>query len=226
MLLIQLFQDIFDSMDKNQDKWGKYLEDNLSDLTNNYYLNNLVFPDEDLEKYMNPLLKFIFFYLVKPQKREFLIQTFLKKNLLNFKSDPHYEDILFIEKNGLKEFYSHMIKTQIEDLDITKAFKNFNAYREHALVLIAPNNNMNIYDKILYEYCYLKMFSSSNLATTNLNNANVEANKLDKSVAPSGGKSNKNITIPMIPPYIASPPSLTAKTLSEFTKYLSKLNNT
>ena len=68
-------------MDKNQDKWGKYLEDNLSDLTNNYYLNNLVFPDEDLEKYMNPLLKFIFFYLVKPQKREFLIQTFLKKNL-------------------------------------------------------------------------------------------------------------------------------------------------
>ena len=173
----QLFQDIFDSIDKNKERWGKYLEDNLTDLKNNYYLNNLVFPDQELEKYISPLVKFIFFYLVKPHKREFLIQLFLKNNLYNYSATPHYEDILFIEKNGMKEFFSHMIKTQIEDLDITKAFKNFNAYRDHALVLIAPSDNMNIYDKILYEYCYLKMFSTSNI-NNNLNNANMEANKL------------------------------------------------
>ena len=64
-----------------------------------------------------------------------------------------------------------MIKTKIEDLDITKAFKDFNAFKEHALVLISPSNNMNIYDKILYEYCYLKMFSQ---------NTNVESKQENK----------------------------------------------
>ena len=171
----QIFQDIFDSIEKNKDKWTKYLEDNLTDLTNNYYLNNLVFPDEELEKFMSPLVKFIFFYLVKPHKREFLIQIFLKNNLYNYNSNPHYDDILFVEKNSTKEFFSHMIKTQIEDLDITKAFKNFNAFKDHALVLIAPNDNMNIYDKILYEYCYLKMFS-----TSNVNNSNMETLKANE----------------------------------------------
>ena len=167
----QCFQDIFDSIDKNKEKWGKYLEDSLTDLKNNYYLNNLVFPDEELEKYMNPLAKFIFFYIVKPHKREFLIKIFLKNTLLNYAASPSYEDTLFVEKNSTKEYFCHMIKTKIEDLDITKAFKDFNAFKEHALVLISPSNNMNIYDKILYEYCYLKMFSQ---------NTNVESKQENK----------------------------------------------
>ena len=171
-----LFDDLFNSIENNKDKWDKYLEDNLTDLSNNYYLNNLVFPDENLEKFIHPLIKFLFFYLVKPDKREFIIQIFLKKNLYNYNSSPLYDDILFIEKNSKKKFFSHMIKTQIEDLDITKAFKNFNAQKDKALILIAPNGNMNIYDKILYEYCYLKMFSSS--SNNKDNNANAEGGKL------------------------------------------------
>ena len=176
----QLFQDIFDNIEKNKEKWNKYLEDSLSDLNNNYFLNNLVFPDEELENLVNPLIKFLFFYIVKPQKREFLIQIFIKNTIKNTSTDPQVEDILFIEKNNSKEFYSHMLKSKIDDLDITKAFKNFNPYKEHALVLIAPSNNMNIYDKLLYDYCYLKMFSSNK--ENNLNNSNVAESKLDKSI--------------------------------------------
>jgi len=170
----QLFQDIFDNINSNKEKWNKYLEDSLSDLNNNYFLNNLVLPDADLEHLVNPLIKFLFFYIIKPQKREFLIQIFLKNTILNTSTDPQIEDILFIEKNSTKVFYSHTLKSKIEDLDITKAFKNFNVYKDHALVLIAPSNNMNIYDKILYEYCYLKMYSNST-------QSNAGESKLDKS---------------------------------------------
>ena len=184
----ELFQEIFDSIGNNKEKWTKYLEDNLTDLSNNYYLNNLVFPDEELEKYMNPLIKFIFFYIIKPHKREFLIQIFLKNNLMNYSTNPQYDDILLIEKSSTKEFFSHMIKTNIEDLDITKAFKNFNAFKDNALVLIAPSNNMNIYDKILYEYCYLKMFSSA--SSSNVNNSNMDTSKL----APNERQSSKVVT--------------------------------
>ena len=174
----QLFQDIFDNINENKEKWNKYLEDSLTDLNNNYFLNNLVFPEEELDKLVSPLIKFLFFYLIKPHKREFLIQIFLKNTIMNTSSDPQIEDILFIEKNYSKDFYSHVLKTKMDDLDITKAFKNFNVYKEHALVLIAPSNNMNIYDKILYEYCYLKMFSVNN----NINSSGMGESKLDKSV--------------------------------------------
>ena len=184
----QVFEDIFDNIEKNKEKWNKYLEDSLSDLNNNYFLNNLVFPDPELETLVNPLIKFIFFYLIKPQKREFLIQIFLKYTIKNTSSNPEIEDILFIEKNSNKEFYSNVLKSKIEDLDITKAFKNFNAYKERALVLIAPSNNMNIYDKILYEYCYLKMFSN------NANNSSGGENKLDKSTISPDKALNKTIT--------------------------------
>ena len=81
-----------------------------------------------------------------------------------------------------------MIKSQIEDLDITKAFKNFVPYKDHALILIAPSNNMNIYDKILYEYCYLKMFASSNI-NTNSNNANAETKNQNQ--PPNSNKGSK-----------------------------------
>ena len=185
----QLLQDIFDSIDKNKEKWNKYLEDSLSDLSNNYFLNNLVFPDEELEKTVNPLIKFLFFYLVKPQKREFLIQIFLKNTILNKSSDSKNDDIIFIENNSNKEFYSHILKSKIDDLDITRAFKNFNAYKEHALVLIAPTNNMNIYDKLLYEYCYLNMFSSNNM--NNLNNSSMGESKLEKSIILADKSVNK-----------------------------------
>ena len=107
---------------------------------------------------------------------------------MNYSTNPQYDDILFIEKSSTKEFFSHMIKTSIEDLDITKAFKNFNAFKDHALVLIAPSNNMNIYDKILYEYCYLKMFSSA--SSSNLNNSNMDTSKL----APNERQSSKVVT--------------------------------
>ena len=188
----QLFQDILDNIDNNKDKWNKYLEDSLSDLSNNYFLNNLVFPDEELEKLVNPLIKFLFFYIIKPHKKEFLIKIFLKNTITNTSSSPEIEDILFIEKNSTKEFYSHVLKSTIDDLDITKAFKHFNAYKEHALVLIAPSNNMNIYDKILYEYCYLKMFSPNN---NNLNSSSAGENKLDKSIiGPDKTLSNKGNT--------------------------------
>ena len=72
---------------------------------------------------------------------------------MNNSLDPQAEDILFIEENNQKKFYSTTIKSKIDDLDITKAFKNFNVCKDHALILIAPSNNMNIYDKLLYEYC-------------------------------------------------------------------------
>jgi hypothetical protein len=182
-------QDIFDNIEKNKEIWNKYLEDSLSDLTNNYFLNNLVFPDAELEKNVNPLIKFLFFYIIKPQKREFLIQIFLKNTLLNTSFDPQNEDILFIEKNSNKEFYSHVLKPKIDDLDITRAFKNFNIHKDHALVLIAPSTNMNIYDKILYEYCYLKMFSTNN--EKNLNNSNIGESKLDKSIIAADKSLNK-----------------------------------
>ena len=185
----QLFQDIFDNIEANKEKWNKYLEDSLSDLNNNYFLNNLVLPSPELEELVNPLVKFLFFYMIKPQKREFLIQIFLKNTILNTSSDPQIEDILFIEKNSTKVFYSHTLKSKMEDLDITKAFKNFNVYKDHALVLIAPSNNMNIYDKILYDYCYLKMFNTNNM---NINNSNSGESKLDKSVM--GASSNKAIS--------------------------------
>jgi hypothetical protein len=114
---------------------------------------------------------------------------------MNYNSNPQYEDIIFLEKNSKKEkeYYSHMIKTQIEDLDITKAFKNFSPYKDRALVLIAPSNNMNIYDKILYEYCYLKMFSSnSNMKTENTegNNKNQPSNNNKNPKSPTDLSNN------------------------------------
>ena len=49
-LNVNLFDNNFDeSFEQNEiEKGDKYLEDNLTYLTNNYYLNNLVFPEEDL----------------------------------------------------------------------------------------------------------------------------------------------------------------------------------
>ena len=155
-----LLGNILKSINDNNDIWNQYLRDQYKDF-NNYFFNNLKFPDKKLEEETSSLIKFIFFYTIKPDKRDYILDIFFDKVLLNeTKNKYNY----YFENN--ERYNSLYVKNNYEDYDIVKAFKNFKPKIDHALVLIAPHDNMDIYDKILYEYCYLKMFTS----TLNLNN--------------------------------------------------------
>ena len=63
-------------------------------------------------------------------------------------------DKMVVGVTGASEF----IET-IDNYDLITAFKNFNLKHDNALILIAPSNNINIYDQTLYSDCFLKMFS-------------------------------------------------------------------
>ena len=149
-----LLEDILDSINNNKEKWNYYLNEKYNDF-NNYYFYKLKLLDDDLDKHTNSLIKFIFFYTIKPEKHDFILNTFLDKILLNENSEMNNMNYYW---NNNERYNSLYIKKNYDDYDITKAFKNYNAQKDHALVLIAPHNNINLYDKILYEHCYLKMF--------------------------------------------------------------------
>ena len=154
ILSADLLGDILDSINNNKKKWNDYLNEKYNDF-NNYYFYKLKLLDDDLDNRTNSLIKFIFFYTIKPERHEFILNSFLETILLNENSEMNSMNYYW---NNNERYNSLYIKKNYEDYDIIKAFKNFNAQKDHALVLIAPHNNINIYDKILYEYCYLKMF--------------------------------------------------------------------
>ena len=54
---------------------------------------------------------------------------------------------------------SKKIIENFENHNLITAFKNFNLRKDNALVLIAPENDIIIFDNILYNNCYLKMFN-------------------------------------------------------------------
>ena len=149
-----LLGDILDNINNNKEKWNYYLDEKYNSF-NNYYYYKLKLLDDSLDKRTKSLIKFIFFYTIKPERHEFLLNTFLDRILLNENSEMNYMNYYW---NNNERYNSLYIKNNYDNYDITKAFKNYNAQKDHALVLIAPHNNINIYDKILYEYCYLKMF--------------------------------------------------------------------
>ena len=158
---------VLNNISKNKDKWNYYLNDNIKDF-NNYFFNNLKFPDEELDKTTDSLVKFLFFYTIKPESHEFILELFLEKILLEDNSQMNKNNNYWSNNERYNSLY---IKHNYEDYDIIKSFISFNAQKDHALVLIAPHNNMNIYDKVLYEYCYLKMFSN-NINSNNQDNPN------------------------------------------------------
>ena len=160
-----LLGNILININDNKNRWNQYLNEKYQDL-NNYFFNNLKFPDEALEEETNNLIKFIFFYTIKPGKHEYILETFLEK-ILSEKNENKYN--YYWDNN--ERYNSLYIKNNYEDYDIVKAFKNFKPQKDHALVLIAPHDNMDIYDKILYEYCYLKMFTNY-LNANNIDNQN------------------------------------------------------
>ena len=166
MMSGDLLENILDNIINNKEKWNYYLDEKYNDF-NNYYYYKLKLLDDDLDKRTNSLIKFVFFYTIKPERHELLLNTFLDKILLNENSEMNNINYYW---NNNERYNSLYIKKNYEDYDITKAFKNFNAQKDHALVLIAPHNNINIYDKILYEYCYLKMFSG--MGGNNIDNPN------------------------------------------------------
>ena len=176
---------ILNNINNNKSKWNTYLNDNCSDLKN-YFYDNLKFPDEDLENNTNNLIKFIFFYTIKPEKHEFFIETFLEKNIMNEDNEKYNYDYWYINER----YNSLHIKNKYEDYDIIKAFKNYKPKKDHALVLITPHNNINFYDKIIYEYCYLRMF------TNNITNNQENQNKThfgEKTLSNNFNTTNQNI---------------------------------
>ena len=166
MMSGDLLGDILDNINNNKEKWNYYLNEKYNDF-NNYYFYKLKLLDDDLDKRTNSLIKFIFFYTIKPEKHEFILNTFLDRIFLNENCEINNLNYYW---NNNERYNSLYIKKDYEDYDITKAFKNYNAQKDHALVLIAPHNNINIYDKILYEHCYLKMFLG--MGGNNIDNQN------------------------------------------------------
>ena len=183
-----LLGNILKNISRNKDRWNFYLSDKYKDF-NNYFFNNCKFPDEELEDKTDSLIKFIFFYTVKPEKHEFIIELFLGKILLDETNKMNNINYNYYLNN--ERYNSLYVKNNFEDYDIIKAFKNFKPQKDHALVLIAPHDNINLYDKILYEYCYLKMFAN-NPNTNNQENAN-KTHFGEKTLSNNLNSTNQNI---------------------------------
>ena len=163
----ELFQNILNSIEQNKEKWNLYLSEKLEEnIENHYYLNDLVLPDKDLENNSNQIIKLIFFLIVKPDKKEFIINKFIQ-NILSVSNselnDEKDEEKKSKNKKGkeinTQNFMSKKIIENFENCNLITAFKNFNLRKDNALVLIAPENDINIFDNILYNNCYLKMFN-------------------------------------------------------------------
>ena len=84
-------------------------------------------------------------------------------NKLDSESEKDYDiEYKKIEENKQNNILKSMKFTEkIEDYDLIKAFKNFSLKKDYALVLMAPKNNISLYDNILYNHCYLKMFNNA-----------------------------------------------------------------
>ena len=213
----EIFEDLINNIQKEKEKWNNYLNDNLtqSNINNNYYLNSLILPDKNLDACIDPLIKFIFFSIVKPHKKEFITKIFLENTIYNVnpidirkkitatatvnnnndinnesenENDNNFKNkISKTMEDLINNLKSEKILENIEDYDLTKAFKNFNLKEDHALILFAPQNNINLYDNILYNHCYLKMFNNSNM------DKNQQAG-LNNSIS-NGQNSNEHINI-------------------------------
>ena len=161
----ELFQNILDNIIEEKEKWNIYLSENLEgSVENHYYLNDMVLPNEELEEKSNQIIKFIFFLTIKPDKKEFIINQFIQNAFKDSDINEKINEIKNYKKlkginSGLDNFISEQIIETIDNYDLKTAFKNFNLKHDNALILIAPSNNINIYDQILYSDCYLKMFS-------------------------------------------------------------------
>ena len=212
-----IFQDIIENIENNKEIWNNYLNEKITEknIKNHYILNNLIFPVEELNNYIDPIIKFLFFCIIKPNKKEFIIKIFLEETLLKNKKEEmikksenkininikdeinnnvnksfldENKDNLKNFDNKLKEknkyiFKSEYIIQKIEDYDLVKCFKNYNLKRDHALILIAPGYNINMYDKVLYNNCYLKMSS--------MNIINIEKNQIGNNTSNISNE-NKN----------------------------------
>ena len=159
-----IFQEIINNIEENKEKWNIYLSEKLEgNVENHYYLNDLVLPDEDLEKETNQIAKFLFFLTLKPYKKEFIINLFIQNTFKETEKDDEINQFNKNSNNNQKsiEYMSKNLMENFDNYEITTAFKNFDLKRDNALVLIAPQNDINIYDSLLYNDCYLKMFTHS-----------------------------------------------------------------
>ena len=190
-----IFQELIDNIEKESENWNSYLSEeiNKENKNNNYYFNNLILPDIDLENNTDPLIKFIFFSIIKPNKKEFIIKIFLdntiyKKEPIN--SNNEIENIKLIKNLNRKlELNSNKILKTFEDYDLIKSFKNFNLKKDYALILFSSGDDINCYDNILYNYCYLKMFNLKDKNQQSIsNNIHNDLNTNDSLI-----KNNKNI---------------------------------
>jgi len=182
-----LFQNIIENIEANKEKWNIYLSEKLEgSVENHYYINDLVLPDENLENNTILIVKFIFFLTVKPNKKEFIINHFIQNTFIKIEND----DEIIQDKNNKQEksidYISRNLLENYENYDLTTAFKNFDLKKDNALVLFAPSKNINIYDNILYNECYLKMFvhgatdkNHSKLLDTITSNNNDQQNSKD-----------------------------------------------
>ena len=155
-----IFQNIINNIEENKEKWNIYLNENIEgNVENHYYLNDMVLPDNDLEQNTNSIIKFLFFLTVKPNKKEFIINQFIQNT---FKESETDDEIIEEAKNKKKkkniEYISKTLIENYDNYDLITSFRNFDLKKDNALVLTAPSNAINIYDSILYNNCYLKMF--------------------------------------------------------------------
>ena len=168
----ELFQSIINNIESKISVWNSYLSETLDgSIENHYYLNDMILPDEELEKNINQIIKFFFFLIVKPNKKEFIINQFIQNTLIKKTSkddldinDNEYDNSNIYQQKKVKEVDNFMSDKIIENYDnygLIKAFQNFNLKRDNALLLMTPNDDINKYDDILYNYCYLKMFKPS-----------------------------------------------------------------
>ena len=196
----ELFQNIIDNIKNNKETWNIYLSENLEgNVQNHYYINNMILPDEDLENNINQIIKFIFFLIIKPNKKEFIINQFTQKIMMENEQVDEINKIKEYIKEKGEEFninnnISEQIYDNLDNYDLVTAFKNFNLKKDNALLLMAPSNDINIYDNILYSNCYLKMFMHNTQDKSQaklLENNNANGEQQNKDVQNNENKNNK-----------------------------------
>ena len=147
-----LFENIFNDIKNNSNLWEEYLSDEINIINNskvNYFYNNFEFPEEEIENNSNAFSKFIFFYILKPFKSEKLINYLIEHYLFN-------ENEILNEYNISNKFKFNFYKNN----DIIKSFQNFDFKNNFAIIL--KHNNLNYYDKIIFNYCFLNLITQDN----------------------------------------------------------------
>ena len=147
-----LFENTFNDIKNNSNLWEEYLSDDKNIINNskvNYFYNNFEFPEEEIENKSNAFSKFIFFYILKPFKSEKLINYLIEHYLFN-------ENEILNEYNISNKFKFNFYKNN----DIIKSFQNFDFKNNFAIIL--KHNNLNYYDKIIFNYCFLNLITQDN----------------------------------------------------------------